>query len=634
MRYKPELCQVDATPLRGPAGGGQAEAPCSIHGRCAVSSPWRSAGLAALFAGLSIGLGIALALPSSARAAPDSPPSADEPAPPSAVQLIDARVRGAEGGLSGANVTVTFSTSDSRPPAASNLDPGQTLAEVVYPTDATGNYRIEVPAALVGDPQLRLTAAIAHPDYLTRTIGPLPVQDFQMQTIDSEQPYWLHRQQSRSAIRDALLRRATLLAGRVLLPDGSPAAGAKVTVRSKYRPYSWKFHDPNDYTAVDSAVADEQGRFSVACDDPASMTIDLPGEAPLIIDQFSPAAPPGEFRLPPGFRFRGRVLSADDKPIPGAIVSAVCTAKWNEFNQPVVFGHSCASREDGSYELPPLPAGRYTLRVSSRLTDRAQIADYNRAAERADSTEHIRFYKQRDIPRAPLADVILDETKTLGGFDESTACDLQGVETVTVTVRLEFPDGGRPDDGRQADLTVHGLINGQRWSGNSVVADEQGIARLIVPRGVQNLVVGTGLAYQQRTADGPVDIGEAIHLGTVTEDVTGLVVRMARLAKLRVEVKLPVELARRYSQSKAFININAFHARDGYREHQAVRQRIGLVGAMQSNADRFRGLALPHEEIVLQVTSSEGKVVTLLHEERLILAPGEELLRKIEIADR
>ena len=556
-------------------------------------------------------------------------------APP--VSSIDCHVQGEAGkDLADAKVVVTLSLSEEQDQAATNIDKGKTLKELTYKTDAKGRYRIDIPAELAENPTLRLTVAVEHPDHLGRTIGPLPVRDFNMQKIDSDQPYWSHRQEGRTIVADARLRRSHPLRGRVLLPNGSPAVGAKVATRTKYRPYSWKYRDPDEYTSQDSAVTDDQGWFDIVTDSPAVLRVDAKGEAPLIVDDLSKyhspnlGDPANTFRLPMGIRPHGQVLTFDGKPIPGAIVQASRDFKWDEFDMLTGFGRSCSVDEQGRYELPPLPAGAYRLSVSSRVANLDDIRKYNTA-----SFDEAGWHTGPEIPAVSLPDVILDQTKTIGDIDASPSCDFQAVETVVVTVRMEFPNGKRPDDGRTVDLTVSGIMNGNRWAGLSTTADEKGIARLVVPRGIHNVVIGTGLARFRQTADGPIELGEAIHLSDVNSDVAGITVIRPLLAKLKVKLELPDELLRQYAQSKAFIDIHAYHSQEGTKEQpfRSGKQRLFLNGAVQRNSDEYQGTALPNEELVLQVTKRVNNVETVLHEERLTLEPSEERLRKIKIRD-
>ncbi len=543
-------------------------------------------------------------------------------------RTIDCSVSGAGGPIDSAKVTVTLSVSGKEDCKATNIDTGKSLSEAVCTTDEQGRYQIKIPAALAGNPALRLAVSVEHPNCAPRSIGPLPVSDFDMHKIEDGDAYWLHRQMGRRAIKKTSLREGRRLAGRVLLPDGSPAVGASVMTRTKYKAYSWKFHSPDDYRSEDSATTDDQGQFGLMADRRATLKVNMPGQAPLVIDDLEKYVgdPPGTYRLPPGVRPHGRVLTVDGKPIPGAIVTVDRDFEQNEFDMPVGLRRFCAADENGKYELPPLPAGAYHFDIHSRIGDMSRIPEYNQAGARTERPQ---------IPTEPLRDVFLDGiTKTLDHLDESPRHDFQAVETVTVTARMEFPSGKRPDDGPRVDLTVDGRMNGKRWSGVSATADDNGVARLFVPRGAQDVSIGTWLARHRRTPNGPVEIGRGIYLGTVTSDVSGLVVIRPPLSKLKVKVRLSGEVSREVGRSKGHIGIQAWHAKMGYLEHSPDRRRISLLLAMQSGYSDYRGRALPNEELVLRVVNRVDRKETVLHEERLTLAPGEERLRTIEISDR
>jgi len=327
-------------------------------------------------------------------------------------------------------------------------------------------------------------------------------------------------------------------------------------------------------------------------------------------------------------------VNAQGDPLPGAIVSAARDFAWNEFDMPQAFGQQCAVRADGSYEMPPLPAGNYRVSVTARLRNPDQIDEYNRRSLRPARPGVIVYSTdERRIETDPLPDVILEERKTLGG-DDPVTCDFRGAKTVRIEARVVFPQG--PPTQRQSDLGVSGMIQGVRWSGGWTLADDDGRARLEIPQGLTGTTIDTGLALAQLTPDSPAEICEALPLGDVTQDTAGIVITKPLLAKLRVKLNLPLRLEQEYADLKhrTFINIRAHHLREGYARNSPARSTIGLAGAMQTNADQYRGTALPNEPIVLRVTKTVDKVERLLHEEQLVLTPGEDLLRTIDIKDR
>jgi S1-C subfamily serine protease len=565
-------------------------------------------------------------------------------------RIIPGEVLGPSGPINGAKVTVTLSVSGEEKPDPTDLGPGKDLKQLVYTTDAEGRYRIVVPADLNQNPALRLEVHVEHPGMLARSIGPLPVSDFDGKEIGNDQAYWLHRDMARQAIAKTRIREGKLLGGRVLLPNGTPTVGAKVWAQTKYQAYSWKFYSADDYTYSATAITDEKGRFTLLTDRQTWMTVELSGQAPLVIDDLEKYGllvqgdPPNTFRLPMAIRPRGRVLTADGKPIARAIVVVERDVKWNEIDMPLSLSRKCAADENGEYQLPPLPVGDFRFKVNSRLADASQADEFNQVNQVGERPSMVSTAARRKTPAGagqsqfavePLRDVFLVVRKTIGDIDDAPKLDFRAVESVGVTARIEFPDGKPPEDSRSVDLTVTGKWNNEPWSGVSATADENGIAKLSVPRGISDALVGTGLARHRQTPEGPVEIGDAIHLGHVSNDVSGLVVIRPQLATLKVKLNLPDGLADKCWRSQAFIRINAVHARKGYvNSSTSDRRVVPLSGSMQTGSTEYRGTALPDEELVLRVTKSVNKVDTVLHEERLTLSPGEERLRTIDIVDK
>lgn len=559
-----------------------------------------------------------------------SQPAARAVAPAVAPERIDCQITGAEGPLAEARVTVVLSVSekdDAVPsgtgdPARRLLIRGQnrTLHEAAYTSDAQGRYSIRIPAEIARTPDVWLAVTVSHPAHLTRTIGPLPASDFDRQNLRDEEGVW--RGLTRQAILNTVLRKANPLTGRVLLPDGSPAVGARVVTRSKHRPYAWKFLSADDYIASDTATTDEQGNFSLVVDDRATLTVTLAGQAPLIVDDLADVNP--TFRLPPGIRPRGRVLTADGKPIARAIVIASRDAAYNEINMPLHFRLMCAANEAGEFELPPLPAGAYRFDVHMRLADAGRVADFNTGRLDPDLSQ---------MPLEALEDVIAERQQTLELANAAPRIDFRAIETVSIAARIFFPQGRDPD-GSPVDFSVEGKLNGKRWSGISATADKEGNARLIVPRGIDDLKIDTGLALLRRAKNGTFEMGTTIHLGTVTSNVSDILVVRPRLSKLKVHVTVSDALDRQLATSQAHLYINASHVREGYLHNLPTKQVVHLQGGMQTGSYEYRGLALPDEPIVLRISKKVDGKETVVHEQRLTLAVGEEKLVEVDLRGR
>ncbi len=557
-----------------------------------------------------------------------------------AITKIDGMVLGE---LKGVAVTAVFELEEDDIESSANRKT-KVVAEVKTTTDVQGRYTIAVPQKYLGNKSLRATFRFEHPGYLTRTIAFCYVDDFRDQEIKNDEPWWMMRQQARRAVKQTVLRKGKWLLGQVLLPDGNPATRALVATQTKYLAYSWKLYDANEYSTSASTSTDAEGRFHLLADNPASMIVSLAGHAPLVIEDLwgkqvnssesiTNKVSLATFRLPKAIRPRGRVTTFDGKPISGAIIVAQRDFAWNEFNMPLSFSLSCATNEQGDFEMPPMPAEDYKFIVRERVVNRAEIDAYNRLASTISSPLILRTGSANvPWPKAvTFSNVIPDQSVTLAERNANPIINFQAVETVTATVQIKFPSG-RPDNGLTADVSVFGQFKGERWAGNSQLAGDDGIVRLVVPKGVQNLTIGTGHALHRRSAKEPWQLGAAIHLGTMESDVTGLEVSVTELAKLRVKlIGLPGAAT---NSSEVRINIQAFYVREGTSENQPGLRRVYLASQFQTGNDVYRALALPNEALILRVNNGVGNDPKVLYEERLELKPGDDQLLTIDLVKK
>lgn len=421
-------------------------------------------------------------------------------------RIVEGFVTGPKGAIADVKVKVTLTKVDPDSKASFSLAGGKTVKTLDYRTNENGRYRIEIPGNLASDTMTRVTVELSHSEYLGRKIGPLAVSDFDNNPLRNNQPYWLARQMGRQAIRHSRLRTAHHLSGRILLPDGRPAVGARVRTATKYRAYSWKRHSPDDYGASDEAITDSNGQFSITTDKPASFTAMMPGQSPLIIDDLTKRISlangdePNEFRLPPATRIQGRVITAEGKPVPRAIIRARRDFAWNEFDMPLSFSIWCAADEMGYYELPPLPADQYQLSVDAQLAPESRPEVYNKVMGSFGTIPQPKFDTQ------PIDLVFVPKKMSIEQFSPGQKIDLRAVPMVTLRVNVEFPDG-TPDPNRQTDVGISGTFNGKEWNGQYALADKNGIATLRAPKGLDWAFIKTGLARHRRSKDSDEEIG-------------------------------------------------------------------------------------------------------------------------------
>jgi uncharacterized GH25 family protein len=536
--------------------------------------------------------------------------------------VIKGRVYDSRSGVANAKIEITYSVSDLKNPVATELMKSVTVKKMTIAADSEGNYVINVPGELAKNPAVRIGAVISQTGYLTRTIPTLPLSDFDKQRFANDEAYWLHRQMSKSQFLSCRLKKAERLAGRILLPDGKPAVGAKVIVRSKYKAYSWKFHNPQEYRSIDTQITNDKGEFTASHEKAATLAVMFDGEATLLVDNLSKhlsANDPNkvvEFKLPLGHIVSGKIVDSNGNPIFGAVVEVQRHIVWNEFDMPLSYFRSVATNEKGEYRIAALPSYHYKFNVRRKLKDLALAINYDRQGPLDTKTV-----------LEPIDDVFIEKQIEIKSLP-TQRLDFVPIETAKIEVFVEFPPAGRPTDGRVYDLTIQGRVKGKSWSGTAVRAGKDGKSTLRVPIGAEDAWIGTGLARHRRTPNGPLNIGTVVHLGKITGDVTGIHVIEEELAQLKVKLKLGEE----HNRNKVFIRINAFHAEKGVVRQKADMQKLYLINSMQTGKTGYRGQALPNEEIILQVRQTEkGESDKLLYEQRLTFKPGEKSVIEVDL---
>ena len=156
------------------------------------------------------------------------------------------------------------------------------------------------------------------------------------------------------------IREESLLTGRVLSPDGKPAAGMKVTAR-----LSATGRKQNAYLSSFHAISDDDGRFAVhglpetefdlSITDPMKRWSFRPIEDLLVV---APQDPVMALNMEASVRVSGVVTGPDGKPVGGAAISAVTDDQG---------GPSLADDQtdvNGHYELR-LPSGEACLYFNS-----------------------------------------------------------------------------------------------------------------------------------------------------------------------------------------------------------------------------------------------------------------------------
>ncbi|MEZ6055744.1 MAG: M56 family metallopeptidase [Planctomycetaceae bacterium] len=523
-------------------------------------------------------------------------------------------------------------------------------------TDAEGKWkveipeRIEVPGLMVNYPT-HVEVRYEADGYLPRTLTPFPIGDLDGGEITTEEASWKSRQESRTTIRQTQLKRAATLRGIIITSDSKPAVGAKITVATMVDPYAWKFGNHYGYGYSATSIADEQGQFTMIYDPQSTASISYKGDAPLLIDslpEYLSHQQNGDevrFELPKGIQVKGRVLDAAGTPIVGAVIVANRAARQELLGGFAMSSRTCATDRDGYYKMPPLAPGDYSFHVSGQLDDPHQIEAFNRLRDDGrDRTEMgwgrylLRWGDENGENKFPFAttspaSLFMFVTHTLGTLEESPTLNFQAMEMVNIRVKVDYPEGKRLETNRTFDLTVEGLFRKQRWSGASASRGEDGFATLQVPKGVENVAIGIGLALYQQSPDGETLGGEYIHIPKVDADIDGISVMYRPTAKLKVKLQGVKELFQATPKQPQHLGMSAYHVRRGTPFRQPIEAPFWLSSQFSEHNNSYRATAIAGEEIVFQIKRKnvDGEEI-VIHEQRLTLNPQEERTLNINLA--
>lgn len=552
--------------------------------------------------------------------APDNEAVTDTDDPVPQDNSLQCFVFGDSKALPDAVVKVQLAVAENGEAVLDAVSRGRVLKEMVYRTGSDGAYEIAVPAELAELPSLAILATVSHPEFLDRTVSPVPFADFKSEGVEKGERLWLRRQLARQALLKTRLRKGRIIHGRVLLPDGTPAVGASVRTATKYRPYSWKHFSADDYGFAATTKTDEAGNFSLEADKRSSLTVTHTRQATLLVDDLKQyedeLASESEFvlRLPQPIRLRGRVLSDSGEPVPRAIIVATRKFDWDEFDMPLSYRTSCVSNEKGEYQLPALPADEYRITAVDRLSDEIDIEAFNAHVTGESPLE-------TDVVTQPLSVVFSNMVTTLKNDQPFPRFDLKAEPMAVVLVRMEFPDGP-PDPKRGTDVGIVGKLNGDNWYGPHVRAAPNGLARLIAPKGLTDVRIKTGTAKHRRSPDGELQIGRAIHYERIDGNLDGITVIRPELARLRIKLTLSDRLKEFRKQSKARLAIRVVYVRKGFSERSPIAEQQPLSNSYRSETE-YRALALPDERISVTIRLKHDDKETLLYEDQFTLSPGE-----------
>ncbi len=363
-----------------------------------------------------------------------------------------------------------------------------------HTTDAEGKYRFTIPPEQSSKRYLYIELDVEHPDYAPRKGFGYALGMIRKNEKLGGRPFFEHVQ----------LWPGKPIAGRILTPEGKPAAGVKVLAYSNTDKRGEEF----EYGSFADVRTDAEGRFRLALITPG------PAVFWILPEEYAPSTHGlkdnkrgdlGAFTLSPGVRLRGTVLDAKGKPLAGIHVTAEARERSEELpNLPVAdhIGRSATTNDKGEFAMAPLPPGKYRLKPDERARDASK--------------------DRRDRAARPLPAVFTAQTVVLKE-GEQRPVEVRAVPHVTI--EAQFLDSkGKPTRGHSPH--VFGRIDKDYWFGEAK-ADANGKVLVAVPHGMENteLSLSTnehGVLRWRKAKGGALSNARRINLGTVNDDVRGI----------------------------------------------------------------------------------------------------------------
>ncbi|MFO0902363.1 MAG: carboxypeptidase regulatory-like domain-containing protein [Pirellulales bacterium] len=397
-----------------------------------------------------------------------------------------------------------------------------------FKTDEQGRYRVELPkdqlpepmrsALAKGDtgptaPRWSVWIDAHHPDYL-------PIRE-------SGHPFYSPREDSgiQPDHRHLKLVKGNVVTGRLLLPDGKPAANIPVMVAT----HRDGFGD-GDGRGINSRT-DEQGRYRLVTRQGWPQRLhwfpeDFASDSKAVTKEFGEQA---EIRLKRGSTLRGRVVDHEGRPLAGIAVRASSGTTI-----PLRYA---VSDQRGELAFPPLPPGEYTL---------FPVAYY---LDHRDGAIH-----RRELP-VPFNAV----QATLKKEAPESFVEIRAPEAVKLRIRMI--------DGRGRPLSDHRLFAGYLPDAifSKPLPGQPGLHEIVLPKsGAYRLLTAEhsweeAALYQRRPGD-PKFPGPGMTLESLDRDQEEMVVQVVPAGSIHYSLRtaggepLPKDLStsHRYEREETF----------------------------------------------------------------------------------
>jgi beta-lactamase regulating signal transducer with metallopeptidase domain len=371
------------------------------------------------------------------------------------------------------------------------------LREIHQKTDAEGRYRFTLRREEEAERLLYITLEVEAPDHVNYFGGYGYAMILKNEAL-GERPFYEKLE----------LAPGKAIEGRLLTPEGEPAAGVKVQSFSS--------------SSVDRPF--EDGRFGETWTDAAGrfrLVLHQKGQAVfwLLPQDYVHSTHGlkndrrgdlGTFTLDRGIRFSGRVLDAQGKPVVGVYLSGGReTRPENDDDVPRgvadMVHRAVITAADGTFTMGPFPPGKYRVVPDEQGWDPSTRVG------------------AKDPERRPLPAVFAPHTVILKEGESPEPVEIRAVPHVVVEAQI-YDSKGNNRSGH--DVSFVGEIDGGFWSANPhPTADGHFV--MLAPHGLENAMIGLmtnehSCLQFRVTKDAPLSHSRTIRLGTLDRDIKGI----------------------------------------------------------------------------------------------------------------
>jgi hypothetical protein len=477
-------------------------------------------------------------------------------------------------GIPGAKVTVRRSL----------LTPqdNKILEESKHTTDADGKYTVVIPSEQVAERYLYIELDVEHDEFASRKGFGYALSMILKNEPLGERPFFERTE----------LKAAEAVRGTVLSPEGRPLDGIKIT--------GFSMENPRDFNGMSWANAETaaDGTFRLNFLKGGDGVLWVVPKEFAIVEKYvgKERGDLGEFRLQPGVRVGGQVLSAEGKPLSGVAVNINWAGDRSGVgNLPVATSirRGAISDAEGRFAFDPLPAGDYRVIPEDHRSDP----------------------ETRDRTVYPVPGVFLAKRVSLKEGAALPPLEIQAVPHVVFHAQVLDSQGTKT---RGHAFFLFGELDGDHWFGQGK-PDTEGTVAMRVPHGLQKVQVQLStnehgaLRYRRSPGSELQNDTRNIEFGTMNDDVEGFEI---------VRYKAPIVLIQAVNEDQQPLKDFKVTATYPWGKQQYVvagEQRSDLHFEHQDDGRYRTSQMLPDEEVTFTASAKGYESATA----KVKLAEGE-----------